>query len=113
MILSLKVLNKKCFILETKKAAPLPSIELDPSNDVMDSDGGKPTREKARDPLPLVAFTVGLKEKNFTIGDNKDQPDIVLFDYEALVSINSKTKRLNFLLKNVLKFVFFFKKKNF
>ena len=35
---------------------------------------------------PLVAFTVGLKNKNFTIGDNNDQPDIVLFDYEAIVS---------------------------
>ena len=37
--------------------------------------------------LPLIAFTVGLKEANFTIGDNNDTPDTVLFDYEALVSI--------------------------
>ena len=37
------------------------------------------------EPLPLIAFTVGLKDQNFTIGDNKDTPDTVLFDYEALV----------------------------
>jgi len=35
-------------------------------------------------PLPLIAFTVGLKDQNFTIGDNKETPDTVLFDYEAL-----------------------------
>ena len=40
-------------------------------------------------PLPLVAFTVGLKDQNFTIGDNKETPDTVLFDYEALVCIKA------------------------
>ena len=49
------------------------------------------------EPLPLIAFTVGLKDQNFTIGDNKDTPDTVLFDYEALVCESNFVPPYNFI----------------